>query len=617
MATTVHTEITPDDELLLRALNDPVFFGESFLRSPMAPTEPLVLRWYQKKVLKGGDMKAVRMGRRVGKSVTAGVQAIWGAFCHPNYQVIIVAPSENAITELMERSIVPMIYDSDAIRPSISKHTRNPHIIEFTNGSTIKAFTSGTDGKMLRGQSCDMLIIDEADYIPAKAMTAIIPLMSSRTHVPTWVSSTPSGLRTTFFYQVCTQKDLGFEEYHYSSKVSPLYTDEQDKLYRGTYTEEEYQHEILAEFGEAAAGVYPEKHILPALAQYEINSVEHPNVIPQTNENHYFMGVDWNGDATGVQICILEQPKVPVNTMLNQVASSQNGKDTYEYRPVQLEGDFLRVFYTETITRQSYTQSQAVQRIIELTRKYRLDAINVDMGYGAYQYETLKSLGKKDKTLRYDKILMGTNFGSTIELIDPFTQQKIKKPVKPIMVGLSQRLLEQRRLFLPECLQGSRLLVSQMRGYHIHHFTERGAPVYEKDAKHGDHMLDAMILAIYAYNKGVHPLMQQSHAESIRVLPHFRPSAVQIHTGSRQIGGDGSLPVGSLGTPVSPKTNAQYFTLDPRAARDEHADGWNAEEQHGGFTNTTRSAKPTVYRPKSIVNATKRSRHTHRPRKRF
>ena len=79
-------------------LADPVYFAEMYLKSPSNPKEDLVLRPYQKAILRDRTQKRVlRMGRRTGKTVTLAIEAIWKAYTHNNREVLLVAGYDSQV----------------------------------------------------------------------------------------------------------------------------------------------------------------------------------------------------------------------------------------------------------------------------------------------------------------------------------------------------------------------------------------------------------------------------------------------------------------------------------------------------------------------------------------
>jgi len=149
------------DDALIEAqiLSDPVYFAEIFLRSPADPKEPLVLREYQKNILKDPAQKRIlRMGRRTGKTVTLAIEAIWKAFTHSNREVLIVAGYDSQVATLFNL-INRMVSDSGDVRLSVARTRMRPYEIEFKNGSIIMGYVgnNAVRGKCLPGNSMIVL----------------------------------------------------------------------------------------------------------------------------------------------------------------------------------------------------------------------------------------------------------------------------------------------------------------------------------------------------------------------------------------------------------------------------------------------------------------------------
>lgn len=144
------------DELIeAQILSDPVYFAEIYLRSPSNPKEPLVLRPYQKKILRDkAQKKLLRLGRRTGKTVTLAIEAIWKAFTNSNREILLTAGYDSQIATLFNL-INRMVADSGEIGQSVARTRMRPWEIEFKNGSVIMGYVANNAirGKCLPGTS--------------------------------------------------------------------------------------------------------------------------------------------------------------------------------------------------------------------------------------------------------------------------------------------------------------------------------------------------------------------------------------------------------------------------------------------------------------------------------
>ncbi len=130
-----------DKELLeAQILADPVYFAEMYLKSPANPKEDLILRPYQKEILRDRTQKRVlRMGRRTGKTVTLAIEAIWKAYTHTNREVLLVAGYDSQVQTIFNL-IFRMARDAEFIASSIERTRMRPYEIWFKNGSVIMGY---------------------------------------------------------------------------------------------------------------------------------------------------------------------------------------------------------------------------------------------------------------------------------------------------------------------------------------------------------------------------------------------------------------------------------------------------------------------------------------------
>jgi hypothetical protein len=99
----------------------------------------------------------------------------------------------------------------------------------------------------------------------------------------------------------------------------------------------------------------------------------------------------------------------------------------------------------------------------------------------------------------------GISSAENIEVRDPFTQQKIKKEIKPFMVDNLRQMLEKNQLIFPT--QDTELY-KQLSAYVVARKTASGRPVYEASGTAQDHAHDALMLACHAINENYGELMK-------------------------------------------------------------------------------------------------------------
>lgn len=419
--------------------------------------------------------KVFRIGRQVGKSETICVAILHSVFTKKDFRVIVITPYQTQIEVIFNR-LNKLIQASNHTSNSLKRYVKAPnYTIELHNGSTIRGFTAGTksggNADAVRGQKANMLVFDEADYLATEDMASALAVITNYPDATVWMSSTPTGKRERF-YDSC--RSPLYKEYYYPSMINPLWSLDLETFYRNEYTEIQYAHEILAEFGEQEQGVYQSAMIDEAMADYKYEEQSRdPNWM-------YSIGVDWNDEKVGTTIAVVGWHPI------NQI---------------------FKLFNRYTVSREGWTQTEAVMKLIELNRYWLPRTIYIDKGFGGVQYEIIrkygydalsnKSTGPGHPDARLHIITKQYDFGSKLTIKDPFTKQNIDKAAKPFLVEDSIRKFEQRAILFSK---HDKQLESELRGYIIDHRTISGSPVYKQgNERVGDHNLDALNLALVAY----------------------------------------------------------------------------------------------------------------------
>jgi replicative DNA helicase len=428
-------------------------------------------RPYQGVMLRCSSRRKVsRCGRQLGKTDTLAVSICYDIFTHKSFSVSLITPYQTQV-ELIFKRIIELISVNPELHNSIKEKRKSPNFyLELYNGSSIHGYTAGTKSNasagVVRGAHAQKLIFDEADMLSRADLDASLALITNFPEAVVWMSSTPTGKRETF-YKACN--DTEYKEFHYPSQANPVFSDELERFFRKNLTELGYVHEIEAGFGEDTQGVYQKRYIEFAQADYEYGQLK-----PAPGWM-YSIGVDWN-DKVGTVIRIVG---------LN---SGDNALYCVDHKTVKKEG---------------WTQTAAIQEIVNLNRIWHPRWIYVDKGYGHAQIELLHGIGARAQRqgggpdARLAKIVKGYEFGGSIEIKDLFTKQPSKKPAKPFLVESSVRCFEDGRIRYPK---SDKKLTAQLEGYYIIRLTESGVPKYGfLDEAVGDHDVDALNLAIVAF----------------------------------------------------------------------------------------------------------------------
>lgn len=540
--------LTKEEKLkFAEILDDPVKWTETFLKNPDDPQKALELRSYQKEVLantKTQQQIVLRYGRRMGKTVVLCADALWWTAAQPlatmykengtkqvPFDVLIMTPMDSQIKMIFD-TLLSLCADSPFLKDMITSVKRSDvNEIHFINGSVIKGMTLGISsankGTSVRGQSADLLMLDEADYIPREIMEqSVLPIASTKLTTKIRACSTPSGKRE-LFYDWCTKGlEIGWWSRHYPSwhpdnpswlsieeaerRGLPL-TDSTEFKYRAYTSEDAYLREYGAEFGEEMQGVYKHKHINSSLVNYFSSYNNHDVDIfdpgfQQKPNNKYIIGVDWNTYKNGGQVVMIEYCHEP--TFIEYYDHEKN-----EDVKIDCTGK-LRLFYRKGVKSKDATQRETRNEIIRLMTYYKVDFLYVDYGAGDTNVEELTFYGKKNPQLGMSRKLHVVDSGASTEHYDPLLQKMVKKRNKGLMINQSVLSLEEGRMILPKEEDDPHRLISQMRGYIVKTITARGDCTYDGE----DHVLDAFNLAVYGFYFQYGSLLKSSYDHRIKIL---------------------------------------------------------------------------------------------------
>lgn len=436
--------------------------------------------WYQEEILCcTSQFKAIRAGRRVGKTAALSLLALWYGVTNKHFEILIVCPFVAQVSKIMD-NIRELISRSPSVANSVVRDVKSsPQVIEFANGSKIRGFAAGgsSSGKsdQIRGQDADLIIMDEVDYIADADIEVIMAILSSNQNVRVFVSSTPRGVRSRLF-EWSRDKDGKWKEFWYISAEGLGWKPDTEAFYRQLYSTGGFSREFLAEFGEEMTGVFRAQDLQKSIFPYTYEDCR-----PDHNNCTYTIGVDWN-KITGTHICVVERPK--------------QGPISY------------KLVDKVIIRRSDFTQMEAVRAIQELDAKWHAAYIYCDAGYGHTQIEMLWAEDKKIPQAAYRHRVKPIEMNSNIVIYDPIMKQEIKKPAKPLMVYFAAHQLERGRVMFPKSEDTATAIVpeelpfadigvvQQARAFMVTKVSPTGRETFSQDY---EHTLTAWMLAIMAH----------------------------------------------------------------------------------------------------------------------
>lgn len=274
----------------------------------------------------------------------------------------------------------------------------------------------------------------------------------------------------------------------------PHFDGEMESFLRDEHkTEMGFRHEVEADWGELAEGVYGRSlvdHAFHTMGTWEYIPY------PSSPKSTYVMGVDWDKYGAGTSIVVLEIC----------------GKD----HPIEAMRGLVRCAYREETEREEYSLLKAVDRIIELDSEFNFAWIYIDRGYGDVQLELLHKHGTEYPGSRMQKKVKGIQFGQSIEVRDPYSMQMERKEIKPFMVSTLREMLEERKIYFPK---SDTMLYDQLSHYVVTRRTQTGRAVYEMASDDiPDHAHDALILAGLAITENYNALFKTNYATAARAV---------------------------------------------------------------------------------------------------
>ncbi len=484
---------------------DPVLWAKAFLEDVPRAYQSLIMRDPSRK-------KVMRMGRRLGKTATMAFYSLWYAYTNREAKILILAPMKSHVALIYDEILRmakqnPIILNDEKSGCAITRFVASPQYqIDFENGSQIKFFTTGmksnSKADVARGQEADVIILDEMDYMGKDDLDALMAMMQKTSDRKTTEkkligASTPTGQRGTF-YKWCTDPEQGYSAYWYPCQVNPFWDKEMEKEMRVLYSKESaWRHEIEADWGEDSEGVYPHKFVKTSFL--DVDEYEWPyDAQPHYGLNHstYVMGVDWDKYGAGVNIVVLEK--------------------CHDDHPNPEYANKIRLAHREEMEKSDFAYLEACKRIIHLNEVFRPKHIYADRGAGEAQIEILHKHGMSNPSSNLHKVLEGKAFYESIEVMDPFTQEPVKKRLKSFMVDNLYRMLENEMILFPG---HDTQLFEALLGYVVLRVSATtNEPVFAPGGETTDHAHDALILACFAIANNYDELLNPKYASKLFVV---------------------------------------------------------------------------------------------------
>ncbi len=220
-------------------------------------------KWQEEVMNTEGNM-VLRSGRQVGKSTVIGLKSAEYALDNPNKLIMVISKTERQASLLFSKILFNIVQlNPKSIRTGTDKETGEflsptKHRIMLKNGSTIHCLPAGDTGFGIMGFTIDLLIADEAAFIPEEVWNSVIPAMAI-TRGNIWLLSTPF-LKEGYYYECFS--DPTFTSFHTSSEDCPRKDVEFLAHKKETLTKAQYAQMYLGEFRDEFSRFFPEELII-------------------------------------------------------------------------------------------------------------------------------------------------------------------------------------------------------------------------------------------------------------------------------------------------------------------------------------------------------------------
>jgi len=349
-------------------------------------------KWQNEVLNFWGDI-VIRAGRQVGKSEVVSRKAAKFSISNPATTTLILAASQRQSSLLFEKSrgLLDLI-DAKLVEKAKLAHPEEwqrassrekkrafqkkygiyeeaPSMTKahLKNGSKLYSLPAGKTGAFIRGFTLDLLILDEAAYIPDTVWLAVKPMIAVSRKMHGFghiiMLSTPFG-KGGFFYDCFHDSD--FRQWHVSSENCKRIPREFLRKEKKRLTKVEYAQEYLGEFIDEFNQLFS-----TALIKSRMTFMRWEEKLDRAKK--YFLGVDFARYGTDETAFVIAEM----------------------HRPEGKHKDNVRIIYVEAYTGKSMTDTAG--RILTLHDKFSFAKIMVDdhgVGGGITDF-LMEKLGRK------------------------------------------------------------------------------------------------------------------------------------------------------------------------------------------------------------------------------
>ena len=350
---------------------------------------------WQEEVLKTEGNICLRSGRQVGKSTIIALKAAKFALENPNKLVMVISKTERQASLLFTKILVN-IQQKAKSQIKTGKDRPTKHIINLKNKSTIHCLPAGDTGYGIMGFTIDLLIADEAAWIPEEVWISILPALAI-TRGNIWLLSTPF-IKEGYYYRCFS--DPNFTSFHTSSEDCPRRDQEWLDHEKSWMTKAQYAQMYLGQFRDELMQFFPDELIKNCC------TAKRPEAILPGN---HFLGCD----------------------------VARMDRDEFTFEIININKGMMR--QVENIVTKNVPITENTRKIIDLNKKYNFKKEYIDSG--GMGIAVCDILREDDENKR--KVVEINNASRSIDY-----EEHKKKIIKEDLYNNLKNLMEQKKIKL-------------------------------------------------------------------------------------------------------------------------------------------------------------------------
>lgn len=401
-------------------------------------------------------------------SYALSILALWHAIIKNDQKIAIFAPSSvqiNEIFDVIDKWIVKNPFLAALQDPSGGNH-KNPQKRTFVNGSTIQGYLMGISGSLegaKRGITADIILNDESQLFDEDDWRVVTPIMSGdkfrAANIRTYTFGTTPDNPTNFYYEKIYKMNMQSNEdkIFFPITKNPDYSPQMIEDIRVKTPPNIWTTEYLLELGEVDLAVFRKQDITMCSKwdwEYGIENIDESKV--------RFIGVDWDKVQAGTNIAV------------------------FQYDPFTR---ITQVIYREEVERDKFTYLNAVTLILQLFDVYTPELVIADQGQGEVQWELLQMESERQNSGLAARLVKKA-FNEKIEVPNPQTGEIDKHPLKPFLVGMLQKKMQENQFRLPA---QDETLINQLLAYRV----TKTTLATTKYSTHNEHIIDCCLFCMY------------------------------------------------------------------------------------------------------------------------